>query len=322
MFNTNKNAAIPFTISEEFITRPSVTVPFTISNDFIMPCVVAPMPIMQRPMVPVTSAFVPTTVLPYSVEKKQYVEQRAIITYPGVRKDLYLVTSAGDVYNVKTGRLMSTHERWGNEYISTTLQTEEGGSKPFSIHRLVAYQFCNPPYNFKQLTVNHIDGDKTNNYSNNLEWITVAANNQHAQHLYSHPADGVTIHNKRPLVDESFVRYICSQFAIGKSNTEIMNNLGIETDNANHTLFRDIRGGYTWKHISRQYSFDRSSKKHAYTNDQKKKIEKLMIEGKSLKEIFKIMIGREYVAATDRKDSSYRTIQSIQTKLRGYGYNV
>jgi hypothetical protein len=39
-------------------------------------------------------------------------------------------------------------------------------------------------------------------------------------------------------------------------------------------------------------------------------------------EVFKIMVGRDYVASTDRKDSSYRTIHSIREALRRKGHNV
>lgn len=45
------------------------------------------------------------------------------------------------------------------------------------IHRLVAESFM--PTN-DDLVVNHVDGDKSNNNLNNLEWVTYHDNNQHA----------------------------------------------------------------------------------------------------------------------------------------------
>lgn len=48
----------------------------------------------------------------------------------------------------------------------------------YLLHRLIASAFC-PGFN-AALTVNHKDGNKLNNTPDNLEWVTLAYNNEHA----------------------------------------------------------------------------------------------------------------------------------------------
>lgn len=56
-----------------------------------------------------------------------------------------------------------------------------GNRKYFRVHRIVAEAFLPNPYNKPQ--VNHIDGDKSNNMVDNLEWVNNSENQIHSLHV-------------------------------------------------------------------------------------------------------------------------------------------
>lgn len=65
--------------------------------------------------------------------------------------------------------------KFGYEYVCLTVNNK---GKKLKIHRLVAEAFIPNPLNKK--TVNHIDGNKSNNCVDNLEWSTYLENQHHA----------------------------------------------------------------------------------------------------------------------------------------------
>lgn len=69
----------------------------------------------------------------------------------------------------------------GNGYLSVRVIIPEQSQKTVKIlviHREVAKTFIPNPNNYP--VVNHIDGNKSNNISSNLEWCTYQYNTQHA----------------------------------------------------------------------------------------------------------------------------------------------
>jgi hypothetical protein len=63
-----------------------------------------------------------------------------------------------------------------NGYPSVAVQID-GKRRKFSVHRLVGRAFVSG-YS-PELTINHINGVKTDNRAENLEWVTLARNTQH-----------------------------------------------------------------------------------------------------------------------------------------------
>ena len=96
---------------------------------------------------------------------------RVIEGYPN-----YEVSNLGYVRNVKTGKVRKLQmNKFGYQYVGLCLN---GKGENHYIHRLVATAFI-PNFENKR-TVNHINGDKTDNRVENLEWVTDSENVKHA----------------------------------------------------------------------------------------------------------------------------------------------
>jgi hypothetical protein len=88
----------------------------------------------------------------------------------------YLITQDGKVFSTKTYKyLKPSFNKKG--YLKIYIYNEIG-KKTISIHRLVALTYIDNPNNKPQ--VNHINGIKTDNRVENLEWVTNQENTIHA----------------------------------------------------------------------------------------------------------------------------------------------
>lgn len=88
---------------------------------------------------------------------------------------LYEVSNYGNVRKSDGTLMNGSLNSYGYRVVSLT---KSGKKKDKKVHRLVASAFL-PTIPGKDV-VNHIDGDKLNNYAGNLEWCTKGENVRHA----------------------------------------------------------------------------------------------------------------------------------------------
>lgn len=114
---------------------------------------------------------------------------KPVVGYEGI----YEVSSFGRVRSID--RIVNGGSRWGKrpehkhgKILSQFSNVDGykcvhikigGKQKEYRVHRLVAFAFLGKPEG-DQTEVNHIDGDKTNNSVDNLEWVSHTENMRHA----------------------------------------------------------------------------------------------------------------------------------------------
>ena len=109
---------------------------------------------------------------------KQVYEMKDIPGWEG----LYACDTEGKIWSYRTNKFLSPSKS-KRGYLHVTF-TKDGKRYDYRVHRLIAMTFLDNPENKEQ--VNHIDGNKLNNYLSNLEWCTGEENIEHAKlnHLF------------------------------------------------------------------------------------------------------------------------------------------
>ena len=96
---------------------------------------------------------------------------------PAIPFSGYEVSDSGEVRNVKTKHVLS--QQVNNRGYAKVFLVDKEHQNGVLVHRLVAIAFCENDDPAHKTQVNHINEDKTDNRSLNLEWVTPSENINH-----------------------------------------------------------------------------------------------------------------------------------------------
>ena len=135
-------------------------------------------------------------------------------------EDSYLISNHGRVYSLITRKQRKIQVRKPDGYNMVSLWKNNRGVNCY-VHRLVLQHFSESP---EDETVNHKDGNKSNNHISNLEWMSYADNNTHAiknglaNHKHLKPENNVTSMKVVKLKDGAVVGTYPSMRAAEREN--------------------------------------------------------------------------------------------------------
>jgi hypothetical protein len=156
----------------------------------------------------------------------------------------YAIDRNGDVWSIGSNwrgygprRITPIVDRSG--YLRVRL-TVDGSRRGFGVHRLACTTFHGPkPTPAHQ--VRHLNGDKTDNRSDNLAWGTAKDN---AADRDGHGTTAWGSRNGFARLTPASVRYIRDQFANGRMLKALAEELGIDASTAGLVVNRK-----TWRHV-------------------------------------------------------------------------
>lgn len=158
----------------------------------------------------------------------------------------YLVSNSGKVKSLRTGKILNPSPRV-NGYVSVSLSSDSGHKVRYYVHRLVAHAFCGGCP--EEMTVNHINFNRSDNRAINLEVVTTRQNigHSHAAGHYANagkntPVGSMHVASK---LDEAKVIEIRERFAAGELKSHLAASYQITKSQVANIINR-----VSWRHVT------------------------------------------------------------------------
>lgn len=155
----------------------------------------------------------------------------------------YQISNRGRLQNILTGRIMKLSS-CGKGYLKVGIVGDTGSKVQIMVHRLVAEYFIPNPKNKPE--VNHKDGNRSNNWDENLEWVTHQENVGHSYSTglknYENTPRGTTQGASK--LNDIEVMHIRKRVAAGESQNSLAREYHLTQGAINQ-----IVQGITWSHL-------------------------------------------------------------------------
>jgi len=159
----------------------------------------------------------------------------------------YFINKKGEVYSSITNKFLAeSPDKDG--YLRVGLRTKDKKNKTYKRHRLVLMVF-NPVENYEELTVNHKDGDKTNNNLENLEWATNKEN-------ISHAIKNKLIDKNNKILNYHECEEICKILEKGYTASMVAKKLYPKESKRYAIIIQDIKSKTLWTDVSCKYNIE------------------------------------------------------------------